>query len=108
MDDDRHKIRLRLGTLPMTEDVKTLPGAILYFKPPFKYEPMGQTIVCENNSMALQVRGWGNLMGANGLDHDTAAKMQDQFGVWVAEQLNKAVEEFFKIQGKKGIDNGES
>jgi len=74
------------------------PEALKYFKPPFKYEPMGQTIYCVghngHNSMALQVRGWGNLIGggAEALSADKAGPIQDEFGQWVADVLNKAIE----------------
>lgn len=76
---------------------KNLPEVLKYFKPPFKYEPFGQTIYCtgaNGNQMCLQVRGWGNLIGggANALPVDKAETIQDEFGHWVAESLNALVE----------------
>lgn len=80
----------------MSEENK-LPAALEYFKPPFKYEALGQTIYCtgaNGSTMCLQVRGWGNLIGggANALDPKVAANMQDEFGQWVADMLNKEVQ----------------
>ena len=73
-----------------------LPVALEYFKPPFKYENIGQTIYCtgaNGQQMCLQVRGWGNLIGggANALPHEKAQHVQDEFGQWVADALNDAV-----------------
>jgi len=68
--------------------------ALKYFKPPFHYDAMGQTIYCQSkngDNMCLQVRGWGNLIGggAENLPHKEAAAIQDEFGEWVVEALNQ-------------------
>ena len=49
--------------------------------PIFKKEPV------------LSIRGWGYLTGPGGchLDHETAAQIQDAFGDYIVEQLNKNV-----------------
>ena len=41
----------------------------------------------------LRVRGWGYLRGIGGchLDHETAVQIQDAFGDYIVEQLNKNV-----------------
>lgn len=85
-----------LGAVPKKIDglEGVTPVALEYFKPPFKYEPMGQTIYCEGAngpSMCLQVRGWGNLTGggANNLPHEKAEYVQDEFGQWVCDAINR-------------------
>lgn len=47
----------------------------------------------ELNSPILRIRGWGYLTGVGGchLNHETAAKIQDAFGDYIVEQLNKNV-----------------
>ena len=64
-----------------------------YYKPPFTYESYSQRVLCADG-MALDVRGWGRLTGggALALPADKAMKIQDDFGRWVAETLNKASE----------------
>ena len=79
-----------------TENQRGALEALKYFKPPFIYEPIGQTIYCvgkSGNSMALQVRGWGELIGggAFALDPKEAATVQDQFGEWIAKAMNEAL-----------------
>jgi len=79
-----------------TETQRSALDALKYFKPPFIYEPIGQTIYCvgkSGNSMALQVRGWGELIGggAFALEPKEAASVQDQFGEWVAKVMNEAL-----------------
>ena len=41
----------------------------------------------------LRIRGWGYLTGVGGchLDHEIAAQIQDAFGDYIVEQLNKNV-----------------
>lgn len=41
----------------------------------------------------LRIRGWGYLTGTGGchLDHKTAAQIQDAFGDYIIEQLNKNI-----------------
>jgi len=79
------------------EKAEATPAALEYFKPPFKYEAMGQTIyavgVDGHNMMALQVRGWGSLVGtgtAYKLPNDKAEHIQDEFGQWVCDAMNNA------------------
>lgn len=82
-----------------TEDLiraRDVPDALEYFKPPFKYEAMGQTIYCEGangQNMCLQVRGWGNLIGggANNLHPKHAQHIQDEFGQWVCDAMNASI-----------------
>ena len=53
--------------------------------PPFKYDPYGQMIFDSRNTWCLDVRGWGSFQkNVNG------GELQDQWGVFVAEALNKA------------------
>ena len=47
----------------------------------------------ELDSPILRIRGWGYLTGIGGchLDHETATQIQDAFGDYIVEQLNKNV-----------------
>jgi hypothetical protein len=47
-----------------------------------------------DNEPVLSIRGWGYLTGIGGLrlDVNTAAQLQDQFGDYIVEQLNKNIE----------------
>ena len=44
-------------------------------------------------SPVMHIRGWGHLIGTGGhhLDPETAKKIQDAFGEYIVEQLNKYV-----------------
>lgn len=69
------------------------------FLPPFTFQ-YGM-VFCgtlkKDNTIALNVRGTGYLTGtgsgALGLDHDTAADIQEKFAAWVAEALNRRAAE---------------
>ena len=55
------------------------------FTPPFKYDPYGQMIFDSKNTLCLDVRGWGSFQKkVNG------EELQDQWGEFVVEALNKA------------------
>lgn len=61
------------------------------FRPPFRYEDVGQKVFDADNNTVLDVRGWGYLKGALNLLDDEAAKLQDRVGLWVVEAMNKHV-----------------
>lgn len=65
-----------------------------YYKPPFKYDPHGCSVMCADGK-ALDIRGWGMLTGCAAFDlsADESEKIQDDFGLWVADTLNKAIKE---------------
>lgn len=56
------------------------------FKPPFKYRAMDQRIVDSEGNPALDIRGWGKFQYAEGGD-----KLQDAFGEYVADLINKDI-----------------
>lgn len=76
-------------TTPVGVGCIALVGAA--WKPPFRYEQDGTMIVDSQDTLALDVRGWGYLTGAGGmdLDHDKAAGIQDALGSLVADLLNR-------------------
>lgn len=76
----------------MNPNCDKLVKALEYFKPPFKYGSEGQAIYDTDGNMALQVRGWGHLTGtgAHAFPYEEAAKLQDEFGQWVADAMNAA------------------
>lgn len=63
------------------------------FKKPFKYDENGQFILDAENTIVLEVRGWGRLTGKGrgglGLSPDEAVDLYDRFGERVAKLLNE-------------------
>lgn len=53
--------------------------------PPFKYDSGGQMIFDSKNTLCLDVRGWGCFQ-----KKENGEELQDQWGEFVAEALNKA------------------
>jgi len=56
------------------------------FTPPFKYDEFGQTIFDSDNNRALDVRAWGQFQYK-----ENGEELQNNFGEWVAECLNKNI-----------------
>jgi hypothetical protein len=63
------------------------------FKPPFKYDANGIFILDSDGNCILDIRGWGFLTGANGMDYgsEQAAIIQDRIGERVAQLMNEDV-----------------
>lgn len=61
------------------------------FTGPFKYNPSTIAIHAANDRMVLDIRGWGYLTGKASLNlsDEDATNIQDQFGYWVANKLNR-------------------
>lgn len=60
---------------------------------PLKYEDGYISIYKEDKWLKIMlIRGWGYLIGTGGLNlsADKAAKIQDDFGNWIVETLNKS------------------
>lgn len=58
------------------------------FKPPFKYDNMGNCIFDADNNMIVDIRGWGFLTGTGGglgYKDEKACKIQDAIGERIAK-----------------------
>jgi hypothetical protein len=80
-------------TTETREKVAFSPVALEYFKPPFTYDLMGQSVFGEGvngRSKCLDIRGWGNLTGggANNLPQEQVEHIHDEFGQWVCDAMN--------------------
>lgn len=71
------------------EKEKTNPYAP--FKPPFKYDEMGNYIFDSEGNMIVDVRGWGFLtgIGAMGYDQEKAMRIQDGIGHRIARIMTE-------------------
>ena len=62
------------------------------WKPPFRYDAVGQWIEDSNGQLMLDVRGWGHLTGkgseALGIGYADATKIQDNIGQLTVQLLN--------------------
>ena len=62
------------------------------FKPPFKYDYMGQCIFDNGGQLILDVRGCGFLTGTGGglgYDAEKAANIQDKIGERITQIMNE-------------------
>ena len=61
------------------------------FKPPFKYDGMGQCVFDNDGQLILDMRGWGFLTGTGGLGYDAekAASIQDKIGERITQIMNE-------------------
>ena len=62
------------------------------FKPPFKYDCMGQCIFDDEGQLILDMRGWGFLTGTGGglgYDSEKAASIQDKIGERIAQIMTE-------------------
>ena len=80
--------------------MKHLDKILKLYVPPFSYQygyiydGNGNVFAddpAENLTNLVRVRGWGYLTGkgAQGIDHDTAAEIQDEIGEMIAEALTE-------------------
>mgnify|MGYP006998430548 FL=1 len=86
-----------LDSISLSEESRKIIIAILNgnstipFPYEFKYEKEYVWIKIEENWFKIiLLRGWGHLTGVGGLHlpPDVAAKIQDEFGEWIAKTLN--------------------
>lgn len=72
-------------------------GAVCYapFKPPFKYDNMGNCICDNGGNMVFDMRGRGYLTGTGGLNYspEKATKIQNRIGERVAKLMSEDAEE---------------
>lgn len=61
-------------------------------KPPFRYDNDGQMIFDSNNTMVLDVKGYGYIAAGVQYNHCEACAIQDEFGEFTANALNSATE----------------
>jgi len=62
------------------------------FKPPFKYDGMGQCVFDNDGQLILNIRGWGFLTGTGGglgYDAEKAASIQDKIGERITQIMNE-------------------
>ena len=78
-----------------TEPVAKSPAAMACyapFKPPFKYDCMGQCIFDDEGQLISDMRGWGYLTGTGGglgYDSEKAANIQDKIGERIAQIMTE-------------------
>lgn len=60
--------------------------ALATLQPPFRYDAMGQAVVDRENSLVLDVRGWGRIQYL-----DNAERRHDAIGRMLARMLNERV-----------------